>query len=86
MRTLLMDWRAPMARPFYLATTLRPDGVHTRRHIRTRGRTVTGVFDERLGGGDGSPAGPADPADAARHRGAVAREEALLDAVTRART
>ncbi|MEL4212337.1 HelD family protein, partial [Corynebacterium bovis] len=86
MRTLLMDWRAPMARPFYLATTLRPDGVHTRRHIRTRGRTVTGVFDERLGGGDGSPAGPADPADATRHRGAVAREEALLDAVTRART
>ena len=25
-RTLLLDWRAPMARPFYLATTAQPEG------------------------------------------------------------
>lgn len=25
-RTLLLDWRAPMARPFYLATTAHPEG------------------------------------------------------------
>ncbi|MDO5077941.1 UvrD-helicase domain-containing protein [Corynebacterium sp.] len=49
-RTLLLDWRAPMARPFYLATTLHPEGVETRRHIRTKGRLVVGVDDEHLGG------------------------------------
>lgn len=42
-RTLLLDWRAPMARPFYLATTAHPEGVHVRRHIRTTGRTVTAL-------------------------------------------
>ena len=44
-RTLLLDWRAPMARPFYLATTAQPEGVTIRRHIRTKGRTVTGIND-----------------------------------------
>ncbi|QPK80114.1 AAA family ATPase [Corynebacterium lizhenjunii] len=47
-RTLLLDWRAPMARPFYLATTASPEGVALRRHIRTRGRTVTDIHDEIL--------------------------------------
>ncbi|MCS4490745.1 AAA family ATPase [Corynebacterium sp. ES2794-CONJ1] len=49
-RTLLLDWRAPMARPFYLATTAQPGGVEIRRHIRTKGRTVVRVDDEILGG------------------------------------
>lgn len=81
MRTLLMDWRAPLARPFYLATTLHPDGVHTRRHITTRGRTVRSVADEQLS----TTAGPTD-AVGTGSRGGVAKEEALLDAVNRART
>ncbi|WP_298076233.1 ATP-binding domain-containing protein [uncultured Corynebacterium sp.] len=81
MRTLLMDWRAPLARPFYLATTLRPDGVNTRRHITTRGRTVRSVADEQLS----TTAGPTD-AVGTGPRGGVAKEEALLDAVNRART
>lgn len=81
MRTLLMDWRAPLARPFYLATTLRPDGVHTRRHITTRGRTVRSVADEQLS----TTAGPTDAVGTGR-RGGVAKEKALLDAVNRART
>ncbi|HIW95552.1 MAG TPA: AAA family ATPase [Candidatus Corynebacterium gallistercoris] len=82
MRTLLMDWRAPQARPFYLATTLHSLGVHTRRHIKTRGRTITAVDDERL---SGAPA-PSDTEGEGRARGGVAKEAALLDAVTRART
>lgn len=49
-RTLLVDWRAPMARPFYLATTANPEGVEMRRHIRTSGRKVTGIDDEVLTG------------------------------------
>jgi DNA helicase IV len=45
---LLVDWRAPAARPFYLATAAAPQGVLRRAHIRTSGRTVVGVDDEVL--------------------------------------
>src|ERR1700733_7446821 len=43
---LLIDWRAPAARPFYAATPKDSDGLIRRRHIYTRHRTVTGVDDE----------------------------------------
>lgn len=85
MTTLLMDWRAPLARPFYLATTLRPEGVHQRRHITTRGRTVTAVSDEFL-----TPAAQAAAKEHAENAsgrgGGVGTEGALLDALNRART
>ncbi|HEX4829591.1 MAG TPA: ATP-binding domain-containing protein [Trebonia sp.] len=42
----LIDWRAPAARPFYAATPGSPSGLIRRRHIYTRGRTVTGIDDE----------------------------------------
>src|SRR6266542_97656 len=45
---LLVDWRAPAARPFYLATAATPDGVRRRRHIKTRRRVVVGIDDEVL--------------------------------------
>ena len=45
---LLIDWRAPAARPFYVATAVAPDGVRRRRHIRTRLRQVVAVDDEVL--------------------------------------
>ncbi|MGH3788639.1 MAG: HelD family protein [Pseudonocardiaceae bacterium] len=45
---LLIDWRAPAARPFYTATAARPEGVRRRRHIQTRSRTVLAVEDEVL--------------------------------------
>ncbi len=70
---LLIDWRAPAARPFYVATAAAPEGVHRRRHIVTRGRRVTGVDDEVL-------EGAADPGDA------LAGQAALLAAVDAART
>lgn len=84
MRTLLMDWRAPMARPFYLATTLHPDGVHLRRHIKTRGRKVTHVVDERLTTRGEDQASLTEKTTAAA--GGVAQEAALLDAVNAARS
>ncbi|WP_396349514.1 HelD family protein [Corynebacterium sp.] len=74
-RTLLLDWRAPMARPFYLATTAQPEGVHTRRQIRTKGRTVTRIHDEVLSG----------PGVREEEAG-VASESALYHAMQRART
>ncbi|MGO4203364.1 ATP-binding domain-containing protein [Rhodococcus sp. TAF43] len=78
--TLLLDWRAPLARPFYLATPAAPEGVTRRRHIRSRSRTVTSINDEYLdlaaaeANGDGAGAG------------GVAGESALLSALNAART
>lgn len=45
---LLVDWRAPAARPFYLATAAARDGVLLRRHIRTSWRRVVDLEDEIL--------------------------------------
>ncbi|GAA2188014.1 AAA family ATPase [Micromonospora lupini] len=54
---LLMDWRAPAARPFYLATAANPQGVRRRRHLRTRQRKVTGLNDEVLDIESAAPGG-----------------------------
>jgi len=43
---LVVDWRAPVAEPFYRATGLDPQGLARRRHLAVKGRTVTGVEDE----------------------------------------
>jgi len=44
---LVVDWRAPVAEPFYRATAIAPMGVARRRHILTRhGREVVGLDDE----------------------------------------
>jgi DNA helicase IV len=47
---LLLDWRAPAARPFYLATAASPEGLRRRRHLTTRRRRVVRVDDELLTG------------------------------------
>ncbi|SDD98481.1 DNA helicase IV [Rhodococcus tukisamuensis] len=78
--TLLLDWRAPLARPFYLATPAQPEGVTRRRHIRTRSRRVTGLGDEYLDLAAAERAGVADGTDG------VAGESALLTALNAART
>ncbi|SNU01251.1 DNA helicase IV [Ruaniaceae bacterium KH17] len=49
---LLVDWRAPIARPFYQATAAYPGDVIRRRHITTSGRVVTAVEDELLAHGE----------------------------------
>ncbi len=44
---LVIDWRAPVAEPFYRATPVEPMGVLRRRHLLTRkGREVIGLDDE----------------------------------------
>ncbi|CAB0509047.1 helicase [Corynebacterium diphtheriae] len=77
-RTLLLDWRAPLARPFYLATTAHPEGVLHRRHIRTQGRSVVGVDDEVLSG--------VSAESAHSERADVVSETALYRAMCSART
>ncbi|ASU80948.1 helicase [Actinopolyspora erythraea] len=73
---LLIDWRAPAARPFYLATAASRDGVVRRRHIRTTRRTVTDLEDEVL---------DLDSAEQGSHLG-LAGEATLLAALDERRT
>ena len=46
---LVVDWRAPVAAPFYRATGLDPQGLERRRHLAVRGRSVVGYEDEYFG-------------------------------------
>ncbi|WP_278264474.1 RNA polymerase recycling motor ATPase HelR [Nocardia sp. AG03] len=46
---LLLDWRAPAARPFYVATAASPENMRRRRQFHSRGRRVVGFTDEVLG-------------------------------------
>ncbi|WP_149184174.1 UvrD-helicase domain-containing protein [Streptomyces sp. TRM49041] len=73
---LVIDWRADVARPFYLATGHTPMGLSRRRHISTHGRDVTGLHDEILDLRDGTRTG---------HEGRDA-DSVLLAALDAART
>ncbi|OBA63609.1 helicase [Mycobacterium sp. 1100029.7] len=48
-RPLLLDWRAPAARAFYVATAASPDGMHRRRQFHTRDRRIVDFTDEVFG-------------------------------------
>jgi len=50
---LVVDWRAPVAEPFYRATGRAPMGLVRRRHFATRGRQLLGIEDELFGEGAG---------------------------------
>ncbi|MGW5043964.1 HelD family protein [Streptomyces griseoluteus] len=58
---VLIDWRADVARPFYVATGHTPMGLRRRRHITSEGRTVTALHDEILDLGDDTRTGHEDP-------------------------
>jgi DNA helicase IV len=94
--TLLVDWRAPAAEPFYRATPAAPHGVVRRRHLRTKGRTVLDVEDdvfdvdelsdddrETLGGG-GALLAALNASRTGRMRDIVATIQAEQDRVIRA--
>jgi DNA helicase IV len=48
---VVVDWRAPVAEPFYRATGREPMGLLRRRHFSVEGRRVLGLEDELFGGG-----------------------------------
>ncbi|GAA2398386.1 DNA helicase [Catellatospora methionotrophica] len=75
---LLVDWRAPASRPFYLATAASPQGVRRRRHIRTSERTVTALDDEVLDLADAAATTP--------HHEGLTSEAALFAAMDAGRT
>ncbi|AGB24210.1 DNA/RNA helicase, superfamily I [Mycobacterium sp. JS623] len=54
---LLLDWRAPAARPFYVATAANPENMRRRRQFHTRGRQVVEFTDEVLGRPGGNERG-----------------------------
>ncbi|TDP40992.1 RNA polymerase recycling motor ATPase HelR [Nocardia ignorata] len=56
---LLLDWRAPAARPFYVATAANPEGMRRRRQFHTRDRRVLDFTDEVLGRPDAGEGGDA---------------------------
>ena len=74
--TILVDWRAPAARPFYAATPFDTQGVTRRRSLRVRRRRVVGLDDDVL---------DADQLPESERAGLVG-EAALLDSLQRGRT
>ncbi len=46
---MVVDWRAPVAEPFYRATGRQPMGLARRRHFATRGRLLLDIEDELFG-------------------------------------
>src|SRR3954452_11031152 len=71
---LIVDWRAPVAEPFYRATGRHPMGLSRRRHFITDGRKVLGIEDELL------------DLDAMPDESTLAGEGALLAALERSRS
>lgn len=72
---LVVDWRAPVAAPFYRATPLDPLGIRRRRHLHMRGRRVVRLDDELM-----------DAAAARSGDVVLVGEGALLAAVARPRS
>jgi DNA helicase IV len=94
---LVVDWRAPVAEPFYRATGARPMGLRRRRHYLTDGRRVVDLEDELFAQGDGTGgaealglAGPSvllaalERAHTGRMRDIVATVQAEQDEIIRA--
>lgn len=73
---LLIDWRAPVAEPFYRATAVNPMGMSLRRHLIMSGRTLLNIEDDLL-----SPDAVTDTEAAS-----LVGEAALLMALNRERT
>ena len=72
---VVLDWRAPVAVPFYRASTKDPLGLARRRQIMVDRKSVVAVADDLFGG-------PGDDASSTRLRGG----DALLAELERART
>ncbi|MGH9114451.1 MAG: HelD family protein [Acidimicrobiales bacterium] len=52
---VVVDWRAPIAEPFYRATGAHPMGLSRRRHLMTEGRRVLDLEDELFDVDGGDP-------------------------------
>src|SRR5262245_20858723 len=80
---LVVDWRAPVAEPFYRATGRAPMGLVRRRHFATRSRQLLGIEDELFGEGAGLLGGELSVSDDGTE---VRGHGALIAALEEART
>ena len=90
---IVVDWRAPVAEPFYRATGREPMGLARRRHFSVHGRTLLGLEDELFGeghlgiGNEDLDSDAADEASTAVRPGSGLRGySTLLAALQRGRT
>jgi DNA helicase IV len=65
-RAVVVDWRAPVSRPFYQASQTEPMGLHLRRRFGFAGADLTAYEDEQFGGTRPGAAGAAGAASASR--------------------
>src|SRR5436190_7412259 len=72
---VVVDWRAPVAEPFYRATGKDPMGLVRRRHFASSGRVLRGIDDEFFG-----------EARDELEAGAVVGQGALISALEEARS
>jgi DNA helicase IV len=89
---LVVDWRAPVAEPFYRATGLSPQGLSLRRHLAVQSKRVVGLEDEYFDVPGGTPHASERTGDMGTGSGTLDQgielggPGALLAAVGRART
>ena len=86
---VVVDWRAPVAEPFYRATGREPMGLVRRRHFAVEGRKVLGIEDELFGEGHlgvGHDEGLAPDDDSRDGRPQLSGYSTLLAALERGRT
>jgi DNA helicase IV len=80
---LVVDWRAPVAEPFYRATGRSPMGLVRRRHFATRGRQLLAIEDELFGESAGLLGGELAVVDDGRE---IRGRSTLITALEEART
>lgn len=80
---LVVDWRAPVAEPFYRATGRDPLGLRRRRHFLTRGRRIVGIEDEHFDGAGALGLGGSGALIAALERSRTGRMRDIVATVQR---
>jgi DNA helicase IV len=86
---VVVDWRAPVAEPFYRATGREPMGLARRRHFAVQGRKLLGLEDELFGEGHlgvGHDEGLDSGVDGARTPTALRGYSTLMSVLERGRT
>ena len=83
---VVVDWRAPVAEPFYRATGREPMGLARRRHFAVQGRELLGIEDELFGDGHIGLGRDIDPAGSSAADHGLRGYSTLLAALERGRT
>jgi DNA helicase IV len=83
---VVIDWRAPMSRPFYQASATDPQGLVRRRRFGFSAGELTSYEDELLGEGDSQSASLQGPAASSRAVGGSGVLSLLLEEIERPRS